>query len=128
MKNSRNTIAKQKILELIQESTIALSHSDIQTEVGDLCNRVTIYRVLDRLVSEGDIHKIVNIDGVIKYAACTECAHTHHHHNHIHFSCTVCHEVTCLENLEPSFKMPKNYQVEEVQFTLSGICPQCLNK
>jgi len=123
---SRKTVAKTTILALLQNSEKALSHSDIQDEVGDLCNRVTIYRVLDRLVEAGEAHKIVNIDGVIQYAACHSCEEeAHHTHRHIHFSCTVCNEVTCLEGIEPAFKMPPNYQVKDVHFTLSGICPNC---
>lgn len=128
MKTSRKTIAKSTIQDLLNKSEEALSHSDIQKEVGDLCNRVTIYRILDRLVEEGAAHKIVNVDGVIKYAACHQCATHHHHHNHIHFSCTACNSVTCLDDVRPSFQLPPNYVVKEVNFTLAGICPSCKEK
>ncbi len=124
MKTARNTIAKTKIQELIILSPIALSHSEIHKYLEGLCDRVTIYRVLDRLLEEGVIHKIVDVDGVIKYAGCHSCS-TEHSHNHIHFSCQKCMSVTCLENVEPSFKLPKNYKVSEMNFTLSGLCPQC---
>lgn len=131
MKNTRNTIAKTTIHGIINQSENALSQGDIQKQVGDLCNRVTIYRILDRLVEEGGIHKIVNIDGVIKYASCNQCdTHDHHHHdhthhNHIHFSCVNCQSVTCLDNIEPNYKLPPNYLVQEANFMLSGLCPDC---
>lgn len=130
MKTTRTTIARTTIYDLIKKSDNALSHTDIQKVVGDLCNRVTIYRILDRLIEEGEIHKIVNIDGVIKYAACTHHCESHapHHHNHIHFSCVKCQSVTCLENVEPVFKIPANYIVQEAHFTLSGLCPDCSKK
>jgi Fur family ferric uptake transcriptional regulator len=126
MKTTRNTTTKTAILEIIQNSVVALSHAEIQVISANICDRVTIYRVLDRLVTDDLIHKIVNLDGSIKYAS---CHHDHneveHTHNHIHFSCEKCHLVTCLENVEPTFNLPSNYQVKEVNFTLSGLCPSC---
>lgn len=130
MKITRNTIAKSTILSIIQKSENALSQADIQKKIGNLCNRVTIYRILDRLVEEGEIHKIVNIDGITNFAACLNCdTHPHqenHHHNHIHFSCLKCQSVTCLDNIEPDYKLPPNYIVQEANFMLSGFCPDCI--
>ena len=124
MKTVRNTTAKTQIQELIITSSIALSHSEIQKSLEGLCDRVTIYRVLERLLNEDVIHKIVNVDGVVKYAGCHSCT-AKHNHNHIHFSCEKCKSVTCLQNVQPSYKLPKNYIVSEMNFTLSGLCPQC---
>jgi Fur family transcriptional regulator, ferric uptake regulator len=127
MKLSRNTVAKNEIQQLIKNSMVALSHAEIQAEIDGLCDRVTIYRVLDRLTEEGLIHKIVNVDGVIKYASCQSCTEIQNHkHNHIHFSCEKCKAVTCLDQIEPSFNLPVNYKVSEVNFTLSGLCPRCI--
>ncbi|WCM40916.1 transcriptional repressor [Flavobacterium sp. CBA20B-1] len=125
MKKSRNTIAKTKILELITDSKKALAHSEIHQMLEDFCDRVTIYRVLDRLIEEGLIHKVVTIYGMIKYAACHGCSSSKHHHNHIHFSCEECHSVTCIDDVEPLFNLPKEYKVYKVNFALSGICPEC---
>jgi Fur family ferric uptake transcriptional regulator len=126
MKVTRNTTAKLAILELIKNSAVALSHTEIQKMTGDLCDRVTIYRILDRLVNEDVIHKIATPDGTVKYAS---CQHNHdnqqHTHNHVHFSCQKCLSVTCLDSVEPSYKIPTNYLVKEVNFTLSGLCPNC---
>lgn len=124
MKSSRNTTAKTEIQELILSSNSALSHSEIQKHLVGLCDRVTIYRVLERLIEEGLIHKVVNVDGVVKYAGCHSCSEKHNH-NHIHFSCQKCKSITCLEEVEPTYKLPKNYKVSEMNFTLSGLCPQC---
>ncbi|MCH8555937.1 MAG: transcriptional repressor [Schleiferiaceae bacterium] len=124
MKSARTTTAKTEIQELIISSSVALSHSEIQKSLEGLCDRVSIYRVLERLMEEGVIHKIVNVDGVVKNAWCHSCS-AKHCHNHIHFSCQKCKVVTCLDNVEPSFKLPKNYKVSEMNFTLPGLCPQC---
>ena len=126
MKKTRNTLAKAAILELISGSSVALSHAEIQKLNQKSCDRVTIYRILDRLVNEDVIHKIATADGTIKYAACN---HTHgeqqHIHNHIHFNCEKCHSLTCLDSVQPTYIIPKNYVVKEVSFTLTGLCPKC---
>lgn len=127
MKSTRNTTAKTAVLELITNSDVALSHIEIQKKIGDLCDRVTIYRILSRLVSDDVIHKIATPDGTVKYAGCNHCHEGHHHtHNHVHFNCEKCHSVVCLESVQPTYILPQNYLVTEVNFTLSGICPQCL--
>lgn len=126
MRQSRNTIAKTEILRLINRSGTALSHSEIQALLDGLCHRVTIYRVLDRLIEEGLIHKIATIDGTVKYAACHDCDSAAHHHNHLHFNCERCESVTCLEDVEPSFNLPKGYKMYKSNFMVSGVCPQCL--
>lgn len=124
MKTTRNTVAKTKIYELLTSSSTALAHSDIQHTLGELCDRVTIYRVLDRLVEEGAVHKIVDIDGTVKYAACRMCS-AGHKHDHVHFSCTKCHALLCLENVVPAYTLPRKYKVQATHFTLSGLCPKC---
>lgn len=124
MKKNRNTVAKTQIYSVLEASEAALSHSEILTAVDGLCDRVTVYRILDRLLEEGLIHKVVNMDGIHKFAACHNCA-DHPHHNHIHFSCERCKTVTCLEDVEPVFNLPEKYRMHQVNFTVSGLCAQC---
>lgn len=126
MKQTRNTVARSAILALIQSSEVALSQLAIQQTLNGLCDRVTIYRVLERLVEEGMIHKIVNVNGVVNFAACATCSHEKtHQHQHIHFSCRVCSELTCLNQVVPSFDLPSGFSKEETFFTVSGICNNC---
>jgi len=128
MKTTKHNTTLNLIKNIITKSEVALSHKELQEELGNNFNRVTIYRSLDKLIENGAVHKVVNIDGVAKFAACNDCKHTtehHHHHNHVHFSCTNCNEVTCLENVVPTFNLPKNYEFQELNFTISGICPNC---
>ncbi len=126
MKTTRNTASKTAILELITNSDVALSQIEIQNTLNGLCDRVTIYRVLDRLVNEDSIHKIATPDGTVKFASCNHQHDNHSHsHQHIHFNCEKCLAVTCLENVEPVFVIPDNYKVKEMNFTLTGICPNC---
>ena len=124
MKNARNTKARTSILELITSSPVALSQLAIQHQLNGLCDRVTIYRVLDRLSEEGLIHKIVNVNGVVNFASCSGC-NSVHEHQHIHFSCRVCEALTCLEQVVPEFNLPSGFSNEETFFTVSGVCNSC---
>jgi len=131
MTNTRNTIAKSTILGLLHNSSVALSHAEIQEQLDGLCDRVTIYRVLNRLITENLVHKIINLEGVIKYAACHFCgtkAKEVHQHAHVHFCCEQCQCITCLEDVEPTFHLPAAYIINEMSFMLSGICPNCIDK
>lgn len=126
MKQVRNTVAKSHIQSILANAGVAMSQGEIQELCEGVCDRVTIYRVLDRLVEEGIVHKTVNLKGVVKYAMCTTCDHGHkHNHNHVHFNCEVCNQVTCLEHVIPEFSLPRKYNVKEMNFTISGICPSC---
>ena len=124
MKTTRNTVAKTLILDIITKSNVALSHIEIQNLTAGICDRVTIYRVLERLLKEDLIHKAVNLEGTTKYASCNNTDKTHTH-NHVHFSCQKCNLITCLDTVEPSITLPEKYIVKEVNFTLTGICPNC---
>lgn len=89
-------------------------------------DRVTIYRALDRLVLEGRIHKITGLECSVQYALCHDCdVKTEHHHDHLHFHCSGCQRVVCIENVSPQFSLPAGYQIQETQFMIRGICPNC---
>ena len=122
----RNTIAKKAVFEIIQVNKTAMSQTEIFAKANNICDRVTVYRILERLVKEVKIHKIVNINGVINYAPCNSCEHEQHvHHDHLHFSCTTCKKLTCISDNHIELNIPSNYQVAEVFLTVSGICPSC---
>ncbi|MDO8953175.1 MAG: hypothetical protein Q7U86_11155, partial [Draconibacterium sp.] len=67
------SLTKNQIRELIADSDIALSHQEISKKLERQCDRVTIYRALDKLLEEGFIHRIIDVDGVSKFAACHGC-------------------------------------------------------
>lgn len=126
MKTARSTVAKRHIQDLLHKSSSALSQPELQDLSVGICDRVTIYRVLERLVEEGGAHRTVDMDGTVRYAACHDCDHDHKHaHHHLHFSCEECGSVTCLEDVVPEFRLPRKYKMHEVNFTVSGICSQC---
>jgi len=130
IKRERNSFTKTEIERLLLKEGVALAHKRFQEHFGTSCDRVTIYRALDRLVNEGKLHKIVNLDGVIEYALCNKCENNSqvHNHEHVHFKCSVCNKTTCLEKCNPEIKLPSNYTIIQQQIIVLGTCPDCNKK
>lgn len=63
IKRERNSSTKTEIISLLNEKKTALTHKDFQDYFEKSIDRVTIYRALDRLVEEGKLHRIANLEG-----------------------------------------------------------------
>jgi Fur family ferric uptake transcriptional regulator len=124
---ARVTPARVRVLELLQSARTPLNHSDIERQLRDAAtpgiDRVTLYRVLDWLAEAGLAHKAADARGVYRYAAATpESDHT----QHLHFRCTDCGSVACLDTPPPQAPhLPKGYRLASTAFDVSGQCPDC---
>lgn len=123
----RQTETREAVLEIMFDKNYALSHADIEKEIGGRFDRVTIYRTLNAFLENGVIHKVLDNEGGIKYAV---CQHEHrtaaHLENHIHFKCSVCQQTLCLDHYHiPSIKLPESYVVESFNVLAEGICNKC---
>ncbi|PID49393.1 MAG: transcriptional repressor [Proteobacteria bacterium] len=121
----RITTTRLDVLSLLLEAKTALNHPDIEKAAqqhGMNFDRVTLYRALDWLVEKGFAHKVAGADRSWHYNALLESRP-----RHAHFHCTQCHQVFCLENIQPAFmlSLPSGYQLEEVELNLQGRCPDC---
>jgi Fur family ferric uptake transcriptional regulator len=124
--NLRATPNREEILHLFLAKNYALSHGDIEKEIDNSLDRVTVYRTLKTFLDKGLIHKVLDDEGSLKYALCKEaCSTIEHHHDHVHFKCTKCGQTNCLNVEVPSVKLPKGYQVNEVNLLIQGICEHC---
>lgn len=122
----RSTPTRQEILHLFLKKDYALSHSDIESEIADDLDRVTVYRTLKTFSDRGLIHKVLDDGGILKYALCSEaCSATRHRHEHVHFKCTNCGQTNCLDVDIPMVKLPKGYIPKEVSFLVRGTCQNC---
>lgn len=121
-----STESRRKILTLFLNSDDALTHGDIEKEVGQKYDRVTIYRTLQTFEEKGIIHSIPTADNSIKYALCKECEEGHHHDDHVHFICSNCDKTICLDDVvSPKIDLPTGYAADNVQVIIKGICADC---
>ena len=123
----RSTPGRQEILDLFLKKDYALSYSDIEKEVNDSSDRVTVYRTLKTFLDKGLIHKVLDDEGALKYALCSEaCTSSSHRHEHVHFKCTKCGQTSCLDIEIPAVKLPKGFKASELNLLIQGICESCL--
>lgn len=122
----RYTSCREEVLAILARDNAALSHGEIERELGNRFDRVTIYRTLKTFVDKGIIHKVLDEEG-LRYAICKEqCSGPHHRHDHLHFKCTVCGLTNCIENISiPSISLPPGYQSMETNLLVQGVCPEC---
>ena len=122
----RTTPSRQEILHLFLRKAYALSHGDIEKEINNSLDRVTVYRTLKTFLDRGLIHKVLDDEGSLKYALCNDaCSTAGHHHNHVHFKCTHCGQTNCLNIEIPAVKLPKGYKPSEINLLIQGVCEHC---
>lgn len=122
----RSTPNRQTILHLFLRKEHALSHADIENEIADALDRVTVYRTIKTFLSRGLIHKVLDDEGSLKYALCpSDCSPAEHHHDHVHFKCVRCGQTQCLDAEVPEMRLPRGYVPEEINVLIQGICPDC---
>ncbi len=122
---ARITPAREAVLDILLASTRALSHQEVEQaarERGLNADRVTLYRVLDWLVTQRLAHKIEGRDRIWRFNAVAAAEHAH-----AHFHCTRCGRVFCLEQALPSLipNLPPGFRFERVELTVQGLCPHC---
>lgn len=121
----RTTPARRAVLEVLLAAKQALNHQEIEQSLrtrGSPCDRVTVYRVLEWLVSHRLAHKIVGDDRVWRFNAVHDDEATHPH-----FQCTHCRQVYCLEDLRPplALALPPGFRPEHTELMIQGTCPAC---
>jgi Fur family ferric uptake transcriptional regulator len=121
----RLTAPRAAVLALLLGSETALTHHEIEgaLRAGPRIDRVTVYRVLDWLVSLGLAHRIHGDDRIWRFRANRDLAHG----PHAHFTCSRCRKTVCLDDVAvPSnVRVPKGFLPQKVDLTVQGLCAAC---
>ncbi len=122
----KKTTARLQVLEAMRSRRAATSQPDLEAVVQDI-DRVTLYRILNVFEEKGIIHKVFDLNGTANYALCSSGCQEHHHHDeHLHFNCTNCKSVFCLNDLNlPQLSLPPGFKPEGFTLYASGLCPAC---
>jgi Fur family ferric uptake transcriptional regulator len=128
----RVTRATQTVLELLQHSSQPLTHEDVAAAyaaaTGEAIDRVTLYRVLDRLVEAGLCDRRIGADRVSRFAPHVETASGNT------FECDQCHKVLALPADPELPKMmgrlgralrKQGIDTRHTALTLHGTCGEC---
>jgi len=120
------TVRKLVLKEFLEAGTTAISSYEIEKKFEDL-DRITLYRTLKTFEEVGIIHQAVDVSGRSKYAICSEdCTSHQHEDHHAHFYCKKCERTVCLDDVKiPTLNLPNDFQLEDSQLVLSGVCGDC---
>ena len=118
-----------RVLEIVGNNSCPLSAGDIFKTLGRSrsINRVTVYRILDRLVEQGMVERLSTGGRAAYYGL----APNDHHRPHPHFYCKSCGQMDCLNpeslNIETD-AMQKTFpgRIDKVEVRVDGICKNCL--
>jgi len=126
---------RSKIYKFLKRKQSAVSFSDLKkafvqkSETNKTANRTTFYRNLKTFEDKGLIHQINDGTGVAKYALSDENTNVKLSTGlHMHFHCTDCKKTICLPNKISEESLPDQYEVNDVNLVLKGICKNCSKK
>lgn len=124
------TQPRLRVLQCISEKTTAISQPELEKILGSEIDRVTLYRILANLEEKGILHKVFDLNGTATYALCsTKCSADHHHDQHVHFICSVCNSVFCLNEISlPKIQLPSNFSLHSIAINAVGLCDSCNQK
>lgn len=123
----KKTPTRMQVLEVYENHDHALAIADVEDELGEDFDRVTLYRTLSTFEEKGLLHKVFDDEGKMKYSLCgTTCDEHTHHDNHLHFHCRKCGQTTCVDSVPvPTPDDLKGFIIHDVYMVANGICKAC---
>lgn len=122
----KHTKQRVRVLEEIALDTVAISQPELEKKLGKEIDRVTLYRILNIYEDKGILHRIMDMNGTANYAICSpSCTEDHHHDEHVHFNCTQCNKIYCLDVVAPPIQMPEGFTASAMTTTAYGVCEKC---
>ncbi|MBJ3814712.1 transcriptional repressor [Shimwellia pseudoproteus] len=123
----RATPSTLATLQCLEQRGQAMSHDDLTQTFGDQApDRVTLYRILERLVQAGIVQRYTDSTRTQRFALIERVVGL--------FECDNCHHVMPIEHdpaLDAAIEIVKSHLtghgISEREITLSshGICPDC---
>jgi Fur family transcriptional regulator, ferric uptake regulator len=127
----KNTPVRTSVLEVLLNSRVALSHSDITGRLrNDEIDKVTLYRTLNTFTEKGLTHKVPTEDRNWLYAIFDEdLLHPATDHYHAHFVCNKCDKIYCLpvdeQEIMSRSTHKMGFKITSSEVRLHGLCPIC---
>ncbi len=126
---SYNTKQKEILLDLVKKHNREFNVKDICDEVGDSIGRTTIYRLVEKLVQDGVLKKILKNDNTTYYQYLEKCDKE----NHFYLRCDNCGNMIhvdcdCIEELSNHLFKEHNFITNKKNVVISGLCNNCRRK
>ena len=121
----RQTPQREAILVVLQAADRPLTVEEIWERMEKRRSGIpTVYRNLERFVTEGWAESLLGQDQVMRFVRC----HSAHHHHHL--SCEQCGRMVEVDvcGIEPSLlvmEQSSGFRITRHQLHVFGICPDC---
>ena len=114
-KGLKKSAQRIRVINILKDKGMPMAEDEIKVAMGEIYDRVTFYRTMQALEKAGVVHRILIDNNKSEYAFNVEDGH----HSHVHFLCTKCGAVSCLNRL------PEGYVPAESEVLIKGVCPSC---
>lgn len=115
----RVTSARVVTLAKLIKAERPMTHDEMLADFQTPMDRVTLYRVLDWLVTQGLAHRITAEDRVWRFMSGAAAG------QHPHFYCENTGEMLCLSDIKlPDFNLPAKFKVKHVDVVFHGTCEE----
>lgn len=124
--NLKSTKLRTAVLSVLTQADKGLSHQEISTEIDITFDRVTLFRTLHAFEMCGILHKVLDNNGVAKYAF-SNAGNSDANGCHAHFVCIQCQQVFCLEQevIVSNIHVPESFQQQSIEVQIKGLCKGC---
>ena len=124
-----HTKQKDIILDIIKKQKNEFTVQQIYDEIKEEVGLTTIYRLIDKLVSEGRITKNIGMDKIPYYQYLEECKEE----NHFYLKCINCGKIIhidcdCIEELSNHIIKNHKFKLSKDHIIINGTCEQCNRK
>lgn len=121
-KTKQKEIILDNIKKINHEFTIQELYLKLNKEVG----LTTIYRLVDKLVSDKVLNKYITSDNKTYYEYLKKCSHE----NHFYLKCNNCSKLIhidcdCIKELENHILNNHKFNINHENIVINGICSKC---
>ena len=123
---SYNTKQKDLILEIIRNEKKEFTVKDIYEKLENKVGLTTIYRLIDNMISTGDLTKTISKDNITYYQYLEHCDHD----NHFYLKCNNCGEMIhidcdCINELTNHIYKEHKFISDKDNIIINGLCSKC---
>lgn len=112
------------VLEHLMKNRKAFTQSDIEKDLKPLCNRSTIYRILDKMVLKDIIVKVDSGDSFRFFF--DESMLDKGKTAYVFFECNRCQRIIPLQPVDSlRLQVPDTFEVKSTNFIVRGLCDTC---
>ena len=122
-----NTKQKDLILAAIKKHKQEFTIKDLYSKLENKTGLTTIYRLVDKMVNDGVLNKIIGKDNVTYYQYLEKCDHE----NHFFLKCENCGDMIhidcdCINELSDHIINEHNFKLNNEHIIINGLCKNCI--